>query len=70
MDHSFPVEERPTLINYGKHSEAKFLEKVRHVRTKIESTLTFKNLILMFQVVIKPCLKAYHSALLLEANPM
>ena len=49
---------------------AKFLEEVRHVRTKVESTLTPKNLIPMSQAVIKPCLTVHNSALLLEAIPM
>ena len=44
------------------HSEAKFPEEVRHVRTKVKLTLTFKNLIPMFQAVIKPCLTAPNSA--------
>ena len=52
--------------NFG----AKFLEEVRHVRTKVESTLTLKNLIPMSQAVIKPCLTAHNSALLLEAIQM
>ena len=46
-----------------KNSEAKFPEEIRHVRTKVELTLTFKNLIPMYQVVFKPCLTTHNSAL-------
>ena len=54
----------------GNNSGAQFLEEVRHVRTKVESTLTFKNLIPMSRAVIKPCLIAHNSTFLLEAIPM
>ena len=45
----------------GNNSGAQFLEEVRHVRTKVESTLTFKNLIPMSRAVIKPYLIAHKS---------
>ena len=44
-----------------------FGAKFPTVRTKVESTLTFKNLTPMSKAVIKPCLTANNSALFLEA---
>jgi len=54
----------------GNNSGANFPAEVRHERTKVESTLAFKNLISMSQAVIKPCLTSHNSALLLKAISM